>query len=144
MDLSSGVLLLDGVPRTVSQVGGLESVLEQQKLKVTGVISLVAPVDDLISRFGKRWTCACGYVGSFETEHAAHTESCPKCGRVGGFVRREDDKPEVVAKRMEIYRNETEPVAAVYRKSGKICEINGLNFVEHVYLDVARCVMEMV
>jgi adenylate kinase len=63
---------------------------------------------------------------------------------VGGFTRREDDKPEVVTKRMEIYRNETEPVAAIYRQNGKIKEIDGLRAVEHVYLDVAKVIVEMV
>ncbi len=143
-DLSEGTLLLDGVPRTVAQVAGLDGVLSPLGLKVNGVISLVAPVDELVSRFAKRWTCTCGYVGSFETEAAARGGACPKCSKVGGFSRREDDKPEVVTRRMEIYRSETEPVAAIYRQNGKIREIDGLRAVEHVYLDVAKGIVEMV
>jgi adenylate kinase len=143
-DLREGTLLLDGVPRTVAQVSGLDDVLRPMALKVNGVISLIAPVDDLVSRFAKRWTCGCGYVGSFETESVAQTTACPKCSKLGGFTRREDDKPEVVSKRMEIYRNETEPVAAIYRQNGKIKEIDGLRAVEHVYLDVAKAIVEMV
>lgn len=142
-NLSEGVLLLDGVPRTTSQISGLDSVLAKLRLEVNGVISITAPVGDLISRFAKRWTCVCGQVMAFDTSEVAMSAKCCKCSAIGKFARREDDKPEVVAKRMEIYLQETEPIAAIYRTRGKIREVDGLRSVEEVYLDVGRCIVEM-
>ncbi len=142
-DLSKGVLLLDGVPRTTSQVSGLDDVLSKLNLKVNGVISITAPVEDLISRFSKRWTCSCGYVGAFDSEGLARAAVCPKCSKSSSFSRRDDDRPEVVSKRMSVYRQETEPVAALYRDVGKMNEIDGLRPVEAVYLDVGRCIVEL-
>ncbi len=142
-DLSSGILLLDGVPRTVSQVTTLCSVLSGMGLEIAGVISLAASTDELVIRFSKRWTCACGNVTSLELEAYANTQACLKCGKVGLFSRREDDQTQVVSRRMEIYRNETEPISEIYRRTGKLREISGLRAVELVYVDVAHCLVEM-
>jgi len=142
-NLNEGVLLLDGVPRTTSQISGLDVVLSKLGLSVNGVISITAPVEDLASRFAKRWTCSCGQVSAFDSADVAAMGKCTKCSAEGKFIRREDDKPAVVSKRMEVYRQETEPVASVYRTRGKIREIDGLRSVEEVYLDVGRFIVEM-
>lgn len=141
--LDSGVLLLDGVPRNVPQVSGLDAILSGFGLKVDAVVSLVAPVEMLVERFSKRWTCSCGQVEAFESEAIAMSAKCQKCSSVGRFSRREDDRPEVVSNRMEIYHNETAPVQALYSKRGKVFEVDGLKPVETVYVGVAKCILDL-
>jgi adenylate kinase len=142
-DVSTGVLLLDGVPRNVTQVKGLDEVLTRFGLKVDAVVSLVAPVEKLVERFSKRWTCGCGQVEAFEQGQDPRTFKCQKCSKVGSFSRREDDRPEVVTKRMEIYHSETAPVEALYSQRGQVAHVDGLRSVEAVYVGVAKSILDL-
>ena len=137
----SGILLLDGVPRNAAQVAGLDEVLSTFSLKVEGCLSLVAPVESLISRFARRWTCSCGYVGTFAEVDEARNGLCPKCGKTGAFSRRADDEPSVVSRRMEVYRQETEPVAKLYCDRNLLVEIGALRSVEEVYVEVGAVIL---
>jgi adenylate kinase len=132
-------LLLDGIPRTLPQVSGLDIVLAKHDLKVDVVGALVAPLDELVERFSYRWTCSqCGRVESFVDAEVALKTSCLKCGASHSFKRREDDSPVAVRKRFEVYDRETAPVIDVYRKRGILFEVNGLRAVEKVYVQVAH------
>lgn len=132
-------LLLDGVPRTVSQVSKLDEVLSKLGLKVDVAVAVSAPLERLVERFSKRWTCSsCGNVTSLETEAQAATETCSKCGKVGLFNRRPDDEPEAVRTRFEVYEKETAPLMDIFQKRGLLKQVDGLRPVERVYVDVAN------
>lgn len=131
-------LLLDGVPRRVSQIEKLDTLLASQSLKVDLVAALTAPVQQLTQRFSMRWNCGkCGNVDSFPSEQIAQSGVCKKCGTVGEFFRREDDSPESVHRRFDVYQAETEPLLRIYRQRGIDIEINGLRQAERVYVDLA-------
>lgn len=136
------ILVLDGVPRTLSQVSRLDDSLARLTLKVGAVVALTAPVEALVERFSLRWTCkSCGAVAAFESASLAGGAVCPTCRNVGSFQRREDDTPEAVRKRFGIYNEETSVLLDVYRKRQLLTEVNGLRQAETVYVEVARCVL---
>lgn len=138
MDFSGKAwLLLDGVPRTLSQVPTLDETLEGFRLRVDRVIALEADTEALVERFSKRWTCQkCSAVSSFDDAKIAGGTPCSRCG--GVYVRREDDQPEVIRRRMEVYRSETLPIREMYEKREIVSEIDALAAVEDVYKVVDR------
>ena len=96
--------ILDGFPRTVAQAEALDIALEHRGLKLDAVLELVVDPAALVSRIEKR---------------AAETEAA------GGTVR-PDDRPDVLAKRLEAYREQTAPVSAYYAESGRLRTIDGM------------------
>ncbi len=124
--LSEKLVILDGVPRTRSQVSRLDEVLSRRGLKVALAISLVAPVEKLVARFAHRWSCqSCGSVFSFETAPDSGSK-CEKCGAQGAFYRRDDDGEKAVRYRFSVYHEETAPLLDVYRERELLQEVDGL------------------
>lgn len=144
LDSSESVLLLlDGVPRNVSQVGRLDEVLRDRGMKVDKVISLTAPVEELVERFRKRWSCGkCGAVYSFESEPGVDA-SCSRCGASGKFERRADDGEEAVRHRFGIFREETAPVADMYAAKGLLQSVDALRGTEEVFASVSEALKKI-
>jgi adenylate kinase len=106
--------ILDGVVRTTPQAEGLNSVLHGLGRKLDGVVIFEIADDELVTRLSGRTTCeVCStpYLGK------SPGELCPK-GDGGKLVRRKDDEPEAVRRRLEVYHAQTEPVIAWYTKAG--------------------------
>ncbi|EFA06480.1 GTP:AMP phosphotransferase AK3, mitochondrial [Tribolium castaneum] len=124
--------LLDGFPRTVTQAGALWSV---QTLDV--VLNLVVPFDVIIERVKGRWVhLPSGRV--YNTDFNA--PKVPGKDDVTGedLVQREDDKPEVVRKRLEHYEKLTRPVVDYYRDKGVLQEFQG-NTSDEIWPKVLDC-----
>ena len=102
--------ILDGFPRTVAQAEALDMALVHRDLKLDAILELDVDPAVLVARIAKR---------------AAETEAA------GGTVR-PDDKPEVLAKRLEAYREQTAPVSAYYAESGRLRAIDGMVSIESV------------
>ena len=135
-------LVLDGVPRTVAQVALLDSNLTRMGVPVQSVLYISAPLERLVERFGKRWTCrACHSVFSCEASAPADAALCPKCQAAHSLYRRVDDAPESVERRFRIYEEETLPVVALYEARGLVSHIDGLQSPEHVYARVVEQVL---
>jgi adenylate kinase len=66
------------------------------------------------------------------------SKTCPDCKAKDSFYLREDDKEEVIRKRLEVFRKSTEPVLNYYKKQGKVISINGLGSVEEVNRDILK------
>lgn len=134
------LLLLDGVPRNVSQVKILDTVLQHLKLKVDAAIDFEVSTNLLVSRLSNRWTCQkCGAIASGNSEGLAPS-SCNSCQAVGSFGRRKDDEPASVAKRLGVYVNETAPVSGLYNERGILHKVDASQEPELVYLDVGAVV----
>ena len=130
---AGALVLLDGVPRNLNQVGLLDQALSQVGARVDLVISFEAPAEDLVGRLSSRWNCkACGAVCSLP-EPPSDDFPCEKCGRVGTLMRRADDAPDSITRRLTAYHESTAPVAAAYKKRGLLEEVNGLNAMDVVH-----------
>lgn len=122
--------VLDGFPRTREQARGLDEILEDRGEELDAVVYLDVPEEELVSRLSSRRVCGeCGAVT--RAGEAGDDGACPECG--GDLVQREDDRPETVRRRLEVYREQTAPVLAGYRDAEvPVHEVDGTGSVEQV------------
>jgi len=97
--------IFDGFPRTMAQGEALDNLLREKNTSIIAVLNLVVEEKELISRLTKR-------------------------GEESG---RTDDNPEVIKKRLDVYRNQTEPLIDYYKKKGKLFNIKGNNEIRYVF-----------
>ncbi|HEY9517391.1 MAG TPA: adenylate kinase [Gemmatimonadaceae bacterium] len=104
-------VVLDGVVRTVPQAEGLERMMNELHRTVDAVLLLEVDEDELVRRISARTVCEGCQTPYTGCEPGA---ACEKCG--GRLVRRKDDEPEAVRRRMRAYREQTAPVVDWYRR----------------------------
>jgi adenylate kinase len=123
--------LLDGFPRTLEQATALDEALAQEGKAIEKVAYIQVPQNELLSRLSGRWTCRqCGSVYHERFQPPRQAGRCDQCG--GELYQREDDKPETVRRRLEVYFQQTAPLIDYYRARGKLVEIDGDRSVEEV------------
>ena len=123
--------LLDGFPRNVAQAGELDSMLDERGAPLSVVLDLDVDFDEVVKRLSGRRTCkSCGHVWHLEFDPPSTEGICDKDG--GQLFQRDDDKPETVRHRLEVYRQQTEPLIGFYREAGKLVAIDALGPVEDV------------
>jgi adenylate kinase len=124
--------ILDGFPRTVAQAEALDDMLARRNKPLAAVIEIKVDEAALTERIVGRYTCAkCGegYHDSFKKPKEDGV--CDSCGSTA-FTRRPDDKLEVVAKRFDAYRQQTEPLLPYYRAKGLLHTVDGMLDIEAV------------
>lgn len=110
-------VIIDGYPRNLEQAKRIDKILAENSRKLDKVIYLKVPDADLLERIEKRRICdACGQI-------QIGGKKCETCG--GSLVLREDDKPEAVKKRLEVFHQATMPMIEYFRGEGKLVEIDG-------------------
>jgi len=114
----------DGFPRTEAQAVGLDAMLAVRNLSVDLAVLLDVPDEVIIRRISGRLFCpGCGANYQRETMPPKKTGVCDPCG--SRLEARADDRPEVVAKRLAVYREQTAPVTGYYEKQGRLVRVNG-------------------
>lgn len=122
--------LLDGFPRTVDQAGALERALES-KGGLDRVVYMNVKKGELIARLGGRLVCrSCQATYHVRQSPPRKPGTCDRCG--GELYQRDDDSPEAVNKRIEVYMQQTEPLVAWYRERSILTEIDGQGSIEEV------------
>ena len=117
--------IIDGFPRTVPQANALDVLMVELGKRFDRVIYLKVGVEELLKRLSGRLVCpVC------QRTYPPGTEACAVDG--SGLVQREDDKPEAVRPRIEIYLEKTVPVLDHYRASGLVSEIDGLGTIDQI------------
>ena len=107
--------LLDGFPRTVAQAEVFQTILESEHLHLDAVVNYVLPIDEIVARLSGRRTCAkCKAVFHVTSLPPKQAGRCDKCD--GVLNQREDDRPESVRVRMEVYEKSTAPLAQFYQQ----------------------------
>ena len=135
-DCGSG-FILDGFPRTEKQAKELDNLLEEMNRGDIKLINLFAEEEEIIKRLNNRRACkACGQI--FTLNEIKDRNSCPNCGAQDSFFLRDDDREDVIRKRMEIFRTTTEPVLKYYQTEGKVVSVNGLGSVEEVNKQILK------
>ena len=123
--------LLDGFPRNVTQAEVLRAFLAEKKTPIEAALELAIDSNEIIKRLSSRRTCrGCGKV--FPGELA----KCDSCG--GELYQRDDDKEEVIARRLEVYAEQTEPIIAFYRHEGLLITIPAIGEVAAITEDAVR------
>ena len=116
--------LLDGFPRTVEQADALEEELNKLKLKLDGVINIEVRDEILIDRLTGRLVCKkCGATFHEKFNKPKKEAICDICG--GELYTRDDDKVETVKNRLDVYKNQTQPLIDYYTKKGMLKTIDG-------------------
>lgn len=116
----NGGYILDGVPRTIAQA----EALEKRGIEFDHVISLEVSDEDIVKRMDGRRVCSrCGTPFHIESNPPKVADVCDVCG--GELIEREDDKPETVRHRLEIYHQSTEPLKDFYQARGKLDPVPG-------------------
>jgi adenylate kinase len=115
--------LLDGFPRTVGQAEALESLLDELGRSLTAVLLIEADDDAIIRRLSGRRICKNKHVYHVEFDPPKHEGVCDTDGLP--LTQREDDKPETVSKRLETYREKTEPLIEFYEERGILKRFDG-------------------
>ncbi len=123
--------ILDGFPRTVNQAIALDKLLKEMNFSDVSVVNITADDNELVSRIGDRRACKnCGQI--FALKDIKGKTNCPSCNAENSFHLRDDDKEEVVRNRLEVFRQNTEPVLDYYNKQNIVKSIEGLGSIEEV------------
>lgn len=135
-DCSNGYVL-DGFPRTIPQAESLDAALEKLNDKIDFAVNVEVPDENIIKRMSGRRAC----LGCGATYHIEHippkTEGiCDTCGKE--LVLRDDDKPETVKKRLDVYHEQTQPLIDYYTKKNVLAEVDGTKDMEEVFQDIVK------
>jgi adenylate kinase len=123
--------ILDGFPRTVGQARALDTIFAKMEIKKFKVINIDVDKALIIERLTDRFLCAqCGKIYNSTIDKFIAGDKCFKCG--GMIFQRDDDKPETVKKRLEIYFETTEPVKKYYEQTHTVINVNGVGEIEEI------------
>lgn len=115
-DVENGAIL-DGFPRTENQAVVLDKLLESKGNKVDMALNIDVPFDEIVERIANRRSCkGCSEIYNVVFNPPKQEGKCDKCG--GELYQREDQKPEVVQNRLEVYRNTAEELIKYYENKG--------------------------
>lgn len=127
--------VLDGFPRTIPQAESLTAALKERGEKIDYAVNVDVPDENIINRMSGRRAC----VGCGATYHVVYnapkTENiCDTCGEK--LILRDDDKPETVKNRLQVYHDQTQPLIDYYKKEGVLVEVDGTQNLEKVFQDI--------
>lgn len=121
--------ILDGFPRNTAQAVTLDSELADMGRTLDAALLVSVEPDVIVKRLSSRRTCrSCGYTAP------AGVDTCPRCE--GEMYQRDDDKPETIQKRLDVYQTQTAPLVEYYRGHSILKEVDGDRPVDEVYADV--------
>jgi adenylate kinase len=115
--------LLDGFPRNVAQADALADELEQRGRKLTAALAIEAPDEVVIERLSGRRQCSAGHLYHVKYDPPKHEGVCDQCGKP--LRQRDDDRPEVIEKRLATYHEQTEPLKEYYDERGLLRRFDG-------------------
>ena len=121
--------ILDGFPRNTAQAVTLDSALADMGLSLDAALLVAVKAEVIVERLSSRRTCRdCGYTAP------AGVDVCPSCG--GEMYQRDDDKPETIQNRLNVYESQTAPLVEYYKGKGLLKAVDGDRPVDDVYADV--------
>ena len=129
--------ILDGFPRTIPQAHALEDALNAIGQKVDFALDIEVPDANIIDRMAGRRAC----VGCGATYHVLFNPTkvegvCDVCGEK--LILRDDDKPETVQNRLNVYHDQTKPLIDFYAERNVLAEVDGTQSMEKVFSDILK------
>ena len=123
--------LLDGFPRNVPQARTLDEILKDASTPLDVVLELVVDDDEVVRRLSGRRTCRnCGHIWHIDFDPPSSEGVCDICG--GELFQRDDDMPETVRHRLEVYYEQTSPLVGYYAEAGILVGIDAMGPVDDV------------
>ncbi len=133
--------VLDGFPRTIPQAEALTGALNDRGEKIDYAINVEVPDSNIVNRMSGRRAClGCGATYHVEFNAPKKEGVCDTCG--GELVLRDDDKPETVQKRLNVYHDQTQPLIEYYNKAGALVEVDGTQDINVVFQDIVKILGE--
>ena len=124
--------VLDGFPRTIPQAEVLDKELDRLGESIDYAIDVDVPDENIVKRMGGRRACVtCG--ATYHIEHVPPKKEgiCDNCG--GELILRDDDKPETVQNRLNVYHTQTQPLIDFYNAKGVLREVDGTKDMMEVF-----------
>ena len=129
--------VLDGFPRTIPQAEALDAALEKMGQKIDYAIDVDVPDENIINRMSGRRACVdCGATYHIVYAPTKKENICDNCG--GGLILRDDDKPETVKKRLDVYHEQTQPLIDYYTKAGALRTVDGTIDIDDVFAAIVK------
>jgi len=129
--------ILDGFPRTRQQAGDLEELLDELGVPLDAAVLMDVDFDVLLKRLTGRRTCS--LTGKLLNVYFSPQEELDACLNAGGeLIQREDDNEETISSRLDVYREQTEPVVGFYEKRNKLKKVDAGGPINEVYERLAE------
>lgn len=139
-DCANGYVL-DGFPRTIPQAESLDAALAKLGEKMDYAIDVDVPDANIVSRMGGRRACVgCGATYHVEFNPTKVEGICDTCGEK--LILRDDDQPETVQKRLDVYHEQTQPLIDYYTKAGILKTVDGTAAMDDVFQAIAAILGE--
>ena len=133
--------VLDGFPRTIPQAEALDQALANMDQAIDYAINVEVPDENIVNRMSGRRACvACGATYHIVYAPTKEENVCDHCQ--GELILREDDKPETVQKRLNVYHEQTQPLIDYYTKKGNLKEVDGTMDIEDVFGSIVQILGE--
>ena len=133
--------VLDGFPRTIPQAKALDSALEKINEKMDFAVDVDVPDENIVNRMGGRRACLnCGATYHIVFNPTKLDGVCDTCGKQ--TVLREDDKPETVQNRLQVYHEQTQPLLDYYKEQNILKSVDGTKPMDEVFSDIVAILGE--
>jgi len=133
--------ILDGFPRTIAQAEALDEMLEKMGARIDHVVNISVADEEIIKRLTGRRTCSnCGAGYHILFDPPKQEGICDKCG--GKLIQRDDDKEETIRARLEVYRQQTEPLIKYYEAKQLLRTIPGEGSMEEIFNAILKALGE--
>jgi len=127
--------VLDGFPRTIPQAQALDAALDRNNEKIDFAIEVDASDMEIIKRMSGRRACpACGATYHIKSIPPKKEGVCDNCGTE--LILRDDDKPETVERRLEVYHAQTQPLLQYYKDKGILRTVDGVKDADETFKDI--------
>ena len=128
--------LLDGFPRNESQADALAEALDHLERRLTAVLLIEVPDDDLVRRLSGRRVCVKNpsHIYHVDFDPPKHEGVCDQDG--ARLIQREDDREEVIRRRLEVYHSQTEPLIAYYDRAELLRRFDGRRTPDEVHAHI--------
>ena len=129
--------ILDGFPRTIPQAEALDAALAKLGEKMDYAIDVDVPDVNIVSRMSGRRACTgCGATYHIVYNPSKKGDCCEVCGEK--LILRDDDKPETVQKRLNVYHEQTQPLIDYYTKQSILRTVDGTQDMNDVFAEIVK------
>ncbi len=129
--------ILDGFPRTIPQAEALDAALANLGAKIDYAVNVEVPDENIVKRMSGRRACvACGATYHIVYNPTKVEGVCDRCEKE--LILRDDDKPETVTKRLNVYHEQTQPLIDYYTKQGALVEVDGTMNMDDVFNAIVK------